>query len=431
MLVREKAKGDQYYVRLTGTGYKLDLKYESESSLKLSMCIQKPLTADAACTELLPLTENAWYYITLRLTDEVVNTLSFYSASGTERFPLTLNLDGLTSLDLFLGLTTATFKEVKLFAYLRPGAGRYLAHSQADAEKERLEFYYPLDGKMATRHFYNALDPTASAKKLVVGGQWIENAESVICPKGFYYTNSYPSCIKQTQLTLESTTSTPISLYLDSDEYQLILLSTWIYATKTNDPDMYIVDLGKDVESEMKIEGVDEGIKVSLRGNGKTLSVPVVEKGWVHVACVVYKENDEFPMKAYVNALEILSHSSNISPIFDSNKSIPYLLKQIENLKELHLKIYKDTGVRNLVVAGYKNKDTFGGLAEYFSDKLYPGLTTDNRNVVCYVPGISLDSSNKLILFRYKENGKDTTIDKFVGVVASYQEDPGMMWVKG
>jgi hypothetical protein len=131
--------------------FKLNCK--TEAAFELQVC----LTATTACRDLAAVPINVWHYVVLKFSSTTIASLTFNPLllTGAVTDTLPAILPAATTFDLYLGLTSATFKEVKLYSYTRTLFEKCLAYSQVDSNNKYLKFYYPLDGKKSVYYFYN------------------------------------------------------------------------------------------------------------------------------------------------------------------------------------------------------------------------------------------------------------------------------------
>eukprot|EP00826_Nyctotherus_ovalis_P024925 TRINITY_DN19237_c0_g1_i2.p1 TRINITY_DN19237_c0_g1~~TRINITY_DN19237_c0_g1_i2.p1 ORF type:complete len:188 (-),score=19.27 TRINITY_DN19237_c0_g1_i2:37-600(-) len=178
MYVRELATGSRYYLKLESDASQVILKHSNGEN---AVCTQ-----EGSCTGIEGLKEKTWCYVILRLDG---TGISYYVSSVEQKVSLPIVYSAGSLFGLYLGLTAAAFKEIKLFAYPRAGLAKYLAHTQVDVDDEELEFYYPFDGRLSTHYFYNELDIEGSVNKPIAGARWIKSTEDLICPKAVSYTH--------------------------------------------------------------------------------------------------------------------------------------------------------------------------------------------------------------------------------------------------
>jgi len=340
-----------------------------------------------------------WVYISIYFNGNNKNLVMFLDETSIELYNSpTGGFSKGERVAMSIGLKVASFKEIKLFPYQRKGVAKYLSHIQIDPTKEKLIFYYPLDGKDSTRFVYNAIDPRDTSKNPLINAYWINNPNNQpLCPKGYYYNRNIDTslravCLKQEQLRFSCEET--FDLNTKKGLSNLVGVSVWIYYDKTT---TRIFSIGSTTRKALTISSTGPATATATETATairyrieiqQEVSIEINYKGWIHIGYINSKLSSNYLTRVFLNCKLIQGYILDNAAPHDGTEEVKYLLK-----------VSSKAVIRDFQLFAYDDESEFRGFEEYLHRRVYPYSGTE---VIAYIPGVSLSPDNKLIVFKYE-----------------------------
>jgi len=334
-----------------------------------------------------------WYHVMIQLNTAATSKICIGSDAACATFELNYGTD--RDANLYLGLDVASFRELKLYPYIRPETvfRNDFNVTQVDPKQENLIFYYPLTGKESDLYNQNMATPNSYRDvNTPIGNIYWETTPDLgllQCPAGFIQNIDLSdvqisleraSCIKAPYL--ERAPDTNYVLINPPTGTEVMSISAWIYYRRNVVNGIEFLYLGQDGQM-IVFATLSAGSKLIVGVTPNTFTVDIPQERWVHVG---YNFDS--------NNAKVFWFSEE----FDSKSSVT----QPDISTQMKMSAAPSSGVllRNVHVVAGKNIATFNWFKDNMEKIAYPyySLTTFPA-VLAFIPGVSISTNNNFYIF--------------------------------